>query len=106
MGFGRRSHDKIPYRAVGPVTEGEYESRIKRYDNQLVEKHKVDITGKTTQEKVAILRKIREKQYEKLTDAVYRRRGWTSDGIPSVETVKRLGINFSEVLDLLESHGV
>jgi len=106
MGFGRRSHDKIPYRAVGPVTESEYESRIKRYDNQLVETHKVDISGKSTQEKVAILRKIREKQYDKLADAVYKRRGWTNDGIPSVETVKRLGIDFSEVLDLLKSHGV
>jgi len=106
MGFGRRSNDKIPYRAVGPVTEGEYESRMERYDNQLLEQHKVDISGKSTQEKVAILRKIREKQYEKLTDAVYRRRGWTNDGIPSVETVKRLGIDFPEILDLLESHGV
>jgi len=106
MGFGRRSHDKIPYRAVGPVTEGEYESRIKRYDNQLTEQHKVDISGKSTQEKVAILRKIREKQYDKLTDAVYRRRGWTNDGIPSIETVKRLGIDFPEVLGLLKSHEV
>jgi len=104
MGFGRRSHDKIPYRAVGPVTEDEYESRIKRYDKQLVEQHKVDISGRSTKEKVAILRKLREKQYNKLTDAVYRRRGWTSNGIPSVETVKRLGIDFPEVLDLIESH--
>ena len=106
MGFGRRTHDQIPYRAVGPVTEGEYESRVERYDNQLIEKHKVDITGKSTQEKVAILREIREKQYKKLADAVYKRRGWTSDGIPSVETVKRLDIDFPEVLDLLKSHGV
>ena len=106
MGFGRRTHDQIPYRAVGPVTEGEYESRVERYDNQLIEKHKVDITGKSTQEKVAILREIREKQYKKLADAVYKRRGWTSDGIPSVETVNRLGIDFPEVLDLLKSHGV
>jgi aldehyde:ferredoxin oxidoreductase len=106
MGFGRRSHDKIPYRAVGPVTEGEYESRMERYDKQLAEQLKVDISGKSTQEKVAVLREIREKQYEKLTDAVYRRRGWTNDGMPSVETVKRLGIDFPEVLDLLESNGV
>ena len=106
MGFGRRSHDQIPYRAVGPVTEGEYESRVERYDNQLTEEHKVDITGKSTQGKVALLREIREKQYKKLTDAVYQRRGWTNDGIPSAETVKRLGIDFPEVLDLLKSHGV
>jgi aldehyde:ferredoxin oxidoreductase len=106
MGFGRRSQDKIPYRAVGPVTESEYESRMERYDSQLVEQHKIDISDKSTHEKVAILRKIREKQYEKLTDAVYKRRGWTNDGIPSIETVKRLGIDFPEVLDLLKSHEV
>jgi aldehyde:ferredoxin oxidoreductase len=106
MGFGRREHDDIPYRAAGPVTEEEYLSRSERYDKQLVEIHNVDINGKTAAEKVAILRKIREDQYEKLKDAVYNRRGWTSDGIPTLETVKRLGIDFPEVLDLLKSHGV
>ena len=106
MGFGRRDHDIIPYRAVGPVTADEYVSREERYDKQLVEKHKVDITGKSTEEKVALLRRQREKQYEVLKDAVYKRRGWTNDGIPTVETVKRLGINFPDVMDLLKSHGV
>ena len=106
MGFGRREHDSIPYRAVGPVTEVEYTSREERYDKQLVEIYKVDINAKTTAEKVAIMRKLREAQYEKLKDAVYKRRGWTPDGIPTVNTVKRLGIDFPEVLDLLKSHGV
>ena len=106
MGFGRREHDTLPYRAVGPVTEDEYLSREDRYDKQLIEIHKVDIQDKSTAEKVAILRKLREEQYETLKDAVYKRRGWTNDGIPTVETVKRLGIDFPEVLDLLKSHGV
>ena len=106
MGFGRREHDNIPYRAVGPVTEVEYTSRQERYDKQLVEIYKVDIDAKTTAEKVAIMRKLREAQYEKLKDAVYKRRGWTPNGIPTVDTVKRLGIDFPEVLDLLKSHGV
>jgi aldehyde:ferredoxin oxidoreductase len=106
MGFGRREHDTIPYRAVGPVTEDEYLSREDRYDTQLVEIHKVDIQDKSTGEKVATLRKLREEQYETLKDAVYKRRGWTNDGIPTVDTVKRLGIDFPEVLDLLKSHGV
>jgi aldehyde:ferredoxin oxidoreductase len=106
MGFGRREHDDIPYRAVGPVTVGEYESRQDRYDTQLVEKHKVDIADKSTEEKVALLRKFREQMYDKLKDAVYERRGWTSDGIPSVETVRRLGIDFPEVMDVLKSHGI
>lgn len=106
MGFGRRAHDTIPYRAVGPVKVVEYESRRERYDKQLVEQHKVDIEGKSSAEKIALLRQFREGLYEKLKDAVYQRRGWTPNGIPTVATVKRLGIDFPEVLELLKSHGV
>ena len=102
----RREHDTLPYRAVGPVTEDEYLSREERYDKQLVEVHQVDINAKTTAEKIAILRELREEQYETLKDAVYKRRGWTPDGIPTVATVRRLEIDFPEVLDLLKSHGV
>jgi aldehyde:ferredoxin oxidoreductase len=103
MGFGQRAHDDIPYRAVGPVNTVEYESRQERYDKELVEKHRVDITGKDTEEKKRLLRKFREKLYEKLKDAVYKRRGWTANGIPTLETVKRLGIDFPEVLELLHA---
>jgi len=106
MGFGRREHDTIPYRAAGPVTNEEYESRKDRYDGLLVEKHGVSIDGKSTAEKVAVLRKIREEQYEKLQTAVYERRGWTPDGIPTVATARRLGIDFPEVLEVLEANGV
>jgi len=106
MGFGTREHDSLPYRAMGPVTTEEYESRQERYDKQLKDKYQVDITGKDTKEKVAILRKHREEDYEKLKNAVYKRRGWTQDGIPTIKTVKRLGIDFPDVLDLLVSQGV
>ncbi len=102
MGYGRREHDNIPYRAMGPVTVDEYESRQERYDTQLKDKHQVDPEGKTTDEKVALLRKFRTEQYEKLKDAVYKRRGWTNDGIPTIETVKRLRIDFPDVLALLD----
>ena len=106
MGYGTREHDTIPYRAVGPVTVEEYESRQQRYDHQLFEKYQIDITGMDTKEKVALLRKKREAQYELLKDAVYKRRGWTPDGIPTVETVKRLGIDFPEVMKVLSDNGV
>ena len=106
MGFGRRKQDDIPYRAVGPVTVDEYVSRQDRYDTQLVEKAGLDIEGKSVEEKLAMLRKFREDMYEKLKDAVYDRRGWTNDGIPRVETAKRLGIDFPEVLELLKENGV
>ena len=106
MGLGRREQDIIPYRAVGPVTEDEYESRAERYDRQLTETYGVDTNGKRTSEKLAALRKFRVEQYEKLKDAVYKRRGWTADGIPTVKTVKRLGIDFPDVLNVLSANGV
>ncbi len=106
MGFGKREHDAIPYRSVGPVTVDEYESRSERYDEQLSGIWKIDIEGMATAEKVSELRKFREAQYEKLQDAVYARRGWTPDGIPSIATVKRLGIDFPEVVRVLNENGV
>ena len=106
MGFGQRDHDDIPYRAMGPVKPVEYESRRDRYDKELVEKHHVDITGMDTEEKIRLLRKFREALYEELKDAVYKRRGWTANGIPTLETVRRLGIDFPDVLELLKTHGI
>jgi len=106
MGFGTREHDTVPYRAMGPVTPEEYESRMDRYDTELTDKHKVDITSMTTEQKVQILREKREALYVQLVDAVYLRRGWTENGIPTAETVKRLGIDFPEVMELLKANGV
>jgi aldehyde:ferredoxin oxidoreductase len=106
MGGGRRADDVLPYRAMGPVTEDEYLSRRERYDGQLAEICKEKIDALSTAEKLARLRRHREAQYEKLKDAVYQRRGWTSDGIPTLATVRRLGIDFPDVVRLLEKHGV
>ena len=102
MGCGTREHDTVPYRAVGPVTKEEYESRMERYDKQLKEKIGVDPTGKTTKEKMAILRKHREKEYEKLKDAVYKRRGWNQNGVPTIKKTKNLSIDFPDLIELLE----
>jgi len=103
MGYGTREHDAIPYRAVGPVTKEEYESRRERYDKQLKEKLGIDPAGKSTEEKIAILRRHREAEYEKLKDAVYKRRGWTPNGVPTIEKAKALGIDFPDVITLLKN---
>lgn len=104
MGFGTREQDAIPYRSMGPVTVEEYESRAERYDQQLGEEARINPEGKTTAEKVAALRAFREQRYESLVDAVYKRRGWTSNGIPTLETVKSLGIDYPEVVQLVTDH--
>ncbi|MBU4132915.1 MAG: aldehyde:ferredoxin oxidoreductase [Proteobacteria bacterium] len=106
MGYGTREHDTLPYRSMGPVTVEEYQSRAQRYDTQLIEKYSIDISDMDTKSKVAALRQKREEQYELLKDAVYERRGWTPNGIPTLKTVKRLGIDYPEVLAVLKKNGV
>jgi aldehyde:ferredoxin oxidoreductase len=101
LGAGTRSGDAIPYRAMGPVTKEEYESRAERYDKQLREILKVDTAGKTTGEKMALLRAHREAQYEKLIDTVYRRRGWTRNGVPTIARLKELGIDLPEIVEIV-----
>ncbi|SDT87389.1 aldehyde ferredoxin oxidoreductase family protein [Desulfobacula phenolica] len=106
MGFGTREHDTLPYRAIGPVTVEEYESRQELYDQQLKDKYNITISNMDSKEKTAVLRQKREEQYEQLKDAVYERRGWNKNGIPTVETVKRLGIDFPEVMEILKKNSV
>ena len=101
LGFGTRQWDYPPYRLMGPATRAEYESRVERYDGQLRELAGYDPEGKSTEEKMAALRQYKESQYDLLVDAVYKRRGWSSNGIPTLETVKRLGIDFPDVVALI-----
>ena len=103
MGFGTREHDYPPYRSVGPVTTEEYESREEYYDGRLRDTVKVDPSNKNTAEKVAILRKYREEQYDTLVDVVYKRRGWTKNGVPTVERLQELGIDLPEIVEIIKA---
>jgi aldehyde:ferredoxin oxidoreductase len=105
LGYGKRKDDYPPYRAMGPVTIKEYESRQERYDKELREQVGINPDEMKTQEKVKLLRKYRTDRYEKLVDAVYKRRGWTNEGVPTTETVRRLQIDFPEVLAVVKKHG-
>jgi aldehyde:ferredoxin oxidoreductase len=51
---------------------------------------------------MAQLRKYREAQYELLMDAVYERRGWDKNSIPTVEKLRALGIDLPEVVEVVE----
>jgi aldehyde:ferredoxin oxidoreductase len=104
QGKGLREHDSnLPYRAMGPVTPLEYESRAGMYDEQLKELG-IKISDKTTEEKIKFLRKHREEQYSKLQDAVYKERGWNQKGCPTFEKVKKLGINYDDVIAVIKPH--
>ena len=100
-GHGKRADDYPPYRAMGPVTEKEYLSRQERYDKQLREKVGLDPASMTLEAKVAATRKHREAQYESLVDAVFKRRGWTGDGVPTPEHLAAIGMDLPEVLEVV-----
>src|SRR5512134_2122533 len=102
MGRVGRQHDYPPYRAMGPVTTLEYESGQERYDEQLKRLVEVEPAGMSTEAKMQELRKYRLAQYELLMDAVYERRGWDRNSIPTVEKLRALGIDFPEVLAVVE----
>jgi aldehyde:ferredoxin oxidoreductase len=89
---------------MGPVTREEYESRAERYDRQLTELVGIDPVGLNVDEKVAALREYREDQYEQLLDAVYKRRGWTAQGVPTLATLQRLKIDFPELIEVVEPY--
>jgi aldehyde:ferredoxin oxidoreductase len=100
-GYGLRKHDAQPYRAAGPVTNEEYESRQERYDKQLKEIVGIDPSNMSTAEKVMAIRKYRENRYEQLLDAVYSRRGWTPNGVPTIEHLKNIKMDLPELLEVI-----
>ena len=105
QGKGLRENDSnLPYRAMGPVTEEEYESRMDRYDEQLEKILNINPKEHSTKEKLEILRKYRKEQYEKLIDAVYKERGWNKNGCPTIEKVKELGIDWDDVLEIIKPY--
>jgi aldehyde:ferredoxin oxidoreductase len=105
MGRGRRKDDWIPYRSMGPLTAMEYNSRKERYDKQLVEKvgySQKDIEKMRVEKKIKVLYDYRRNEYEKLTDAVYYRRGWTPNGVPTPQKMKQLDIDDPKMLNMLQ----
>ncbi len=58
--------------------------------------------GMSTEDKMKELRKYREAQYELLMDAVYERRGWDRNSIPTAEKLRELGMDLPELLQVIE----
>ena len=77
-------------------------SRQERYDEQLKRLVGIDPANLSTDEKMTQLRTYRETQYELLMDAVYERRGWDKNSIPTVEKLRALGIDLPEVVEVVE----
>ncbi len=102
MGKGLRKNDDVPYRAIGPVTEEEYLSREERYDGQLKEHLGLDPSTLSLAERMAKMREYRFDQYEQLKDAVYKRRGWNNNGVPTIAHLKNIGMDLPELIEIIE----
>ncbi|NLK19069.1 MAG: aldehyde:ferredoxin oxidoreductase [Synergistaceae bacterium] len=103
MGKGTRAEHNIPDRALGPVFPDEWEVRKDYFEGRLAEAG-IDGTGLTVEQKIEKLLAHRRVEWEKLVDAVYSRRGWDKNGVPTRETVERLGLDSAEVLKVMEPY--
>ena len=102
MGRIGRKFDYPPYRAMGPVTVEEYESRAERYDGQLRDLGLAAPEELNTEEKMTRLREYRESQYELLLSAVYKRRGWDENSVPTLAKLRELEMDLDEVVEVVK----
>ena len=56
----------------------------------------------SVEEKIKMLYDYRQDQYQKLADAVYYRRGWTPNGVPTPQKMRSLGFTNKKMLDMLQ----
>jgi aldehyde:ferredoxin oxidoreductase len=103
MGLWGIEEDTPPYRAMGPVTEEEYLYREKHYDTEIEKYTGIDHSKKKLKDRIEILRKAKYELFEDLQQKVYAARGWDERGVPTVETLKRLKIDFPEAIELVNS---
>ncbi len=103
QGKGTRASDQIPHRAMGPVYLNEYEFRADYYDKWLQENAGDDNIPDTPEERLNLLIKKREQAFQDLCDAVYKEKGFTSDGVPKPETVENFGLLDDKAEKLLDA---
>ena len=76
--------------------------KVKKIDTEIKEKIGLDPSKMDIDEKIAKVREYRYDQFEKLTDAVYKRRGWTNDGVPTIERLKEIGMDLPELIEIVK----
>jgi aldehyde:ferredoxin oxidoreductase len=97
MTFGKNTgeQDWIPDRAIGPIDDSLYDAEKDYHDQRLsiiLKKLPAEIQKMKTAGKREILMKHRKDELKKLISVYYQERGWSSAGIPQVETLKQIGL--------------
>jgi aldehyde:ferredoxin oxidoreductase len=97
MAYGKEtgSHDWIPDRAIGPTTDSLYEAETDYNDEEvsrITGKDKSSVRHMKVSEKRELLMNSRKGRLKNLIQSYYQAREWTSQGIPPIETLKKLGL--------------
>ena len=97
MVYGKNTgqHDWIPDRAIGPINDNLYDAEKDYHDQELsrfLEKSPTEIQNMTTGEKRANLMNHKKEQLRQLIQAYYQERGWNTSGIPTIDTLKQIGL--------------
>jgi len=88
-------HDRIPERAGGPTDDALYDAEQEDNDRELaglLDKPLAEVQGMPPARKRERLMGRRKERLRELVQAYYRARGWTEEGIPTPETLKRIGL--------------
>jgi aldehyde:ferredoxin oxidoreductase len=81
----------------------EYLSRKEYYDTYLKDAAGYSLDGSSNEQRLSALHEHRRAQYEKLTDVVYQEKGYDQNGIPTDESLRRLGLNQPEFMAIVRS---
>ncbi|HJV35740.1 aldehyde ferredoxin oxidoreductase C-terminal domain-containing protein [Geomonas sp.] len=94
-GAGTVDQDWIPDRAIGPTEDTLYETEQEYNDAELARllgEESAAVAPLPTAQKRPLLMELRKKELRKLIGVYYQQRGWTEQGIPTVESLKQLGL--------------
>lgn len=103
MGKWGLAEDTPPYRAMGPVTKEEYLDREEHHDEQIRKNTGQDPSKMKIEKKIEVLKNYKYELFADLQQKVYAIRGWNEFGVPTVETLKRLDIDFPDAIELVNS---
>lgn len=95
FGVDTGRHDWIPDRAIGPTEDQLYMTEHAENDRELCEilgKPMKDILRLPVSERRELLMNHRKAQLRKLVGVYYEARGWSANGIPTVEKLQKLGL--------------
>jgi aldehyde:ferredoxin oxidoreductase len=103
QGKGTRVSDQIPLRAMAPAYFDEYQARMAYYDEWLAAASGNGDLPADPQKRHQLLIEKRLDAYQKLCDTVYEEKGFSAEGVPTLETVKALGLLDERAQQLLNS---